>query len=126
MIFLIAFFAGLAQIFFGVILSREVRTWPRLSFVKRSFLLLAIWLVPVVGAVIAYKAVKLDWFRKTTSSGSVPVSIFGEVDAALTPALDTLWKRDKKFVSSKEKALSLMAIKQTLERVKQLLLVSCV
>lgn len=85
MIFLIAFFAGLAQIFFGVILSREVRTWPRLSFVKRSFLLLAIWLVPVVGAVIAYKAVKLDWFRKTTSSGSVPVSIFGEVDAAFNP-----------------------------------------
>lgn len=105
MIFLIAFFVGLAQLIFSVILSREVMTWPRLSFVKRSFLLLAIWLIPVVGAVIAYKAVKLDWFRKTTSGGSVPANIFGEVDAAFNPgARHTMEVRQEVRVEQRKSA----------------------
>jgi hypothetical protein len=85
MIYLIAFLAVLAHVFFGVLLSREAIVWPRLSLTKRSFLLLAIWFMPVVGAVIAYKTVKLDWFRKTTSNGSVPAGILGEMDAAFNP-----------------------------------------
>lgn len=82
----IAFFlAFVVHVFVGMLLTREVIVWPKLSIIKRSLLLFSIWFIPVLGAIISYKIVKLDWFRKTTSNTSASGSVLGEIDATFNP-----------------------------------------
>ncbi|HOY23730.1 MAG TPA: hypothetical protein PK002_11280 [Cellvibrio sp.] len=85
MVYLAFFLAFIAHVFFGALLTKEVLFWPRLSTIKRSFLLFSIWFIPVLGAVISYKAVKLDWFRKGSSRSSASGSALLDFDSVFNP-----------------------------------------
>ena len=85
MVYIAIFLAFITHVFFGVLLTKEVIVWPRLSIIKRSFLLFSIWFIPILGAVISYKAVKLDWFRKASSRSGAPGSALLDFDAVFNP-----------------------------------------
>lgn len=85
MVYIVIFLAFITHVFFGVLLTKEVLFWPRLSTIKRSFLLFSLWFIPVLGAVISYKVVKLDWFRKTTSRSGAPGGALLDFDAVFNP-----------------------------------------
>jgi hypothetical protein len=53
----------LLYLFINTLLSKEVLLWEP-SKGKRILLVLIIWFVPFLGAVIAYKDLDLDWFKK--------------------------------------------------------------
>ena len=73
------------RVFFGALLTKEVLFWPRLSTIKKFFLFFSLWFIPVLEAVISYKAVKLDWFRKASSRSSAPGGALLDFDAVFNP-----------------------------------------
>ncbi|WP_196137200.1 hypothetical protein [Aliikangiella sp. G2MR2-5] len=73
---------------FNATLTKEILTWEP-SPVKRTLLLLVVWLVPVVGAFFAYKYLDLSWFKKPTKKSSGEQNVVSgallEIDAIFNP-----------------------------------------
>ena len=78
----------LAYVFFNAILSKEILLWEP-SLLKRILLILVVWLLPFLGAFIAYKSLNLTWFKDRKKSGSNAQSnISGallEIDSIFNP-----------------------------------------
>ena len=62
----------LFHIISSAILSKEILKWEP-SLVKRIALVLIVWLIPIVGGVVAYKHLGLDWFKKRSNKSNVKV-----------------------------------------------------
>ena len=78
----------LPHIFINSLLSKELYLWEP-SLRKRILLILVVWLFPVLGAIIAYKSLDLDWFSSTKKSSSNAQSNLSggllELDAIFNP-----------------------------------------
>ena len=83
--YVILAFALAFHSFFGVLLSKEVLFWPKLSILKRTLMLFSIWFIPVIGAIYSYKVVKLNWFRKPSSHNSASGSSLLDLDSIFNP-----------------------------------------
>ena len=78
----------IAWLAMNIILSREVANWIPLSVPKRILLIAFIWLVPVVGFLVAYKVVGLHRSRKSSGEGgggSVGGGALLGIDAIFNP-----------------------------------------
>jgi hypothetical protein len=69
-------------------LSKEILKWEP-SLVKRISLVLIVWLIPIVGGVVAYKHLGLDWFKKRSNKSNGAQNVisgaFLELDVMFNP-----------------------------------------
>ncbi len=83
---LVALFVfGIIHIFLSILLTREVFNWSLLTIFFRLALILFVWSVPVVGSIVAYKLVKLNWFTKSKGENTLISGAFLEMDSFVNP-----------------------------------------
>ena len=95
-VFIVLFATGL--VFFNSLISKDIYEWTP-SLRKQIVLYLLVWLVPVLGFVLANNIGNLGWFKKrsTKNSGSVISSGFLEMDSVFNPGVrHTIEMIDKK------------------------------
>jgi hypothetical protein len=69
-------FVALVLVLVNAIITKDIVMWvPSLG--KRIVLILGVWLLPLIGAVIAYFSAELTWFRKSSNTSDGPGSIAG-------------------------------------------------
>ena len=87
-------------------LSKEILKWEP-SLVKRISLVLIVWLIPIVGGVVAFKHLGLDWFKKRSKKSSGAQNVMSgsllELDVMFNPgARHIIEARQKEHVELSE------------------------